>query len=397
LFKSFVVQAKCLTLSKNFFKPAFMNHNVKYSSIISAILALAAPVFIFSCKKSGSTRPPAPTTIAYKGTSSPGDVYTWTLDTGAHTFSAIWDHGTTDPSDDITFSGPYITLPSGFLKMTIASVSPASSLFPTDGSAYYYALEVPGVVLFADPEGSIVSRHTITSVHSGESTGFAGSYNYAATSMPSGINPETNEAFGNISFTAAGTDAYTVGGHKYSFDYFPSGVSTVNSPITIGTATVDPTTGTMHDPTGTVTLQATAAGALIVDGGAGSGGAFAGRQDSVAFADLASLSFSCIGYNNMGNEAARYKFTFGASGNSANLWQIEDVSSGTVSPAIALSLTFNSINQAAFWGSMVSEGVTQYVYGFVIKYNGKYIITLESVFPASTPLPTVSFLLGTQN
>jgi hypothetical protein len=373
-----------------------MKHNVKYSSIISAILVFAGPAFIFSCKKSASPRPPAPTTIVYTGTSSPGDVYTWTLDTGAHTFSAIWDHGTTDPSDDITLSGPYTTLPLGFLKMTIAAVTPASSLFPTDGSAYYYALEVPGVVLFADPEGSIASRRTITSVHSGETTGFAGNYNYAATSMPAGINPETNEAFGNISLTAAGPSAYTIGGNKYSFDYFPSGVATVNGPITIGTATVD-ASGTMHAPPGNVILQATAAGALIVDGGAGNGGAFAGKQDSVAFANLASLQFSTIAFGNSGSADVHYKLAFGSSGNSATITQITDVASGTLEGYPFLSMTFNSINRGAFWGAINGPGALEYVYGFVIKYNGKYIITLETVFPAGTPLPTVSFLLGTQD
>lgn len=373
-----------------------MNHNLRYSLIISVIIVSAAPVLITSCKKSAAGSPTAATTIAYKGTSTPGDVYGWTLNTSAHTFSAVWDHGTTDPSDDVTFSGPYTTLASGFLQMTISAVSPASSLFPTDGSAYFYALEVPGVVLFIDPEGSIASRHTITAVHAGETTGFAGNYNYAATSMPAGINPETSEAFGNISFTAAGPSSYTVGGNKYSFDYFPSGVATVNSPITIGTATVD-ASGTMHDPTGTVTLQATAAGALIVDGGEGNGGAFAGKQDSVAFADLAAKTFSCIGFSNSGSAAIRYKLTFGSPGNSASIAQITDVTSGAVSPTTFFSMTFNNINKAAFWGSIVSPGVVQYIYGFVIKYNGKYIITMESVFPAATPLPTVSFLIGTQD
>ena len=79
---------------------------------------LVVPFFV-ACKKNSGSAPASSPVRVYKGTQAPGDVWNWTLNDTAHTFTAVWDHGTTDPSDDITLGGTYTVLSTGGLPGTI--------------------------------------------------------------------------------------------------------------------------------------------------------------------------------------------------------------------------------------------------------------------------------------
>lgn len=78
---------------------------------------------------------------SYVGTSSPGDVWSWTFQSG--TFSA------TNETLSHTYSGTSQDLPSGFKKLTITASNDSGV---TEGSAGY-AVEIPGEALLIKPAG----------------------------------------------------------------------------------------------------------------------------------------------------------------------------------------------------------------------------------------------------
>jgi len=215
----------------------------------------------------------------YKGTQSPGDVWTWALDKAQGHMIASWDHGTFDnTSDDISIEGTFQTLPSGFLKVTIKKAVPASNEIPTDGSAWFYALEIPGMAMVIKPEGSI-KGDIIAMVPQGDCADVPGTYNYviSAPGQQSSYDPITNEAFGYIEVTNSGSD-FLLSGYKWSLDCINGGKCSETGIINgIPKATCKGSGDVVISDAGkTVAMgQFTSGGTMMMDFGYGNGGAFA--------------------------------------------------------------------------------------------------------------------------
>lgn len=215
----------------------------------------------------------------YKGTQSPGDVWTWALDKEQGHMTASWDYGTfDDTSDDITVEGTFEELPSGFFKVSITKAVPSTDEIPTDGTAWFYALEIPGMAMVIKPEGSI-KGDIISMVPQGDCADIPGTYNYvvSAPGERSTYDPITQEAFGYLEVTNSGA-SFSLSGYKFSLDCVGGGNCTDTGliegiPIAIcnGGGDVVITEGGETIAVG----QFTGGGTMMMDFGYGNGGAFA--------------------------------------------------------------------------------------------------------------------------
>lgn len=222
----------------------------------------------------------------YKGTQSPGDVWIWALDKEQGHMLATWDYGTfDDTSDDISIEGTFETLPSGFLKVTITKSEPVSDEIPTDGTAWFYAMEIPGMAMIIKPEGSI-KGDVIAMVPQGDCASIPGTYNYviSAPGVRSSYNPITQEAFGYLEVAQQGSE-FALSGYKFSLDCVNGGNCTdtgIINGIPMATCTEN---GNVVITDGGKTVaegQFTNAGAMMMDFGYGNGGVFALKAGSSA-------------------------------------------------------------------------------------------------------------------
>jgi hypothetical protein len=215
----------------------------------------------------------------YKGTQSPGDVWTWALDKEKGHMVAFWDYGTfDDTSDDISIEGTFVTLPSGFLKVTITKAVPASQEIPTDGTAWFYAMEIPGMAMVVKPEGSI-KGDIIAMVPQGNCADIPGTYNYivSAPGERNAYDPITQEAFGYLEVTNSGTD-FALSGFKWSLDCVNGGNCTDTGLINGMPMATCKGGGDVVIKDGGKTVasgQFTNGGTMMMDFGYGNGGAFA--------------------------------------------------------------------------------------------------------------------------
>jgi len=223
----------------------------------------------------------------YNGTQSPGDVWTWALDKEQGHMTATWDYGTfDDKSDDISIEGTFTTLPSGFLKVTITKAEPATEEIPTNGTAWFYAMEIPGMALVIKPEGSI-KGDLIAMVPQGECADIPGTYNYirSAPGDRSSYSPLTQEAFGYLQVTNNGSGGFNLSGYKWSLDCINGGPCTETGVINgIPTATCTGSGEIIITDGGDTSAkgQFTSGGTMMVDFGKGNGGAFALRASETA-------------------------------------------------------------------------------------------------------------------
>ncbi|MBX2955107.1 MAG: hypothetical protein KF846_03055 [Cyclobacteriaceae bacterium] len=222
----------------------------------------------------------------YKGTQSPGDVWTWALDKEQGHMTATWDYGTfDDTSDDITVQGTFETLPSGFLKVKITKTEPVSQEIPTDGTAWFYALEIPDMAMIVKPEGSI-KGDVIALVAQGECASIPGTYNYiiSAPGDRSEYNPVTSEAFGYLEISNSGA-GFSLAGYKFSLDCINGGNCTSTGPIN-GIPTAKCVGGgevVISNEGNTVAEgQFTNGGVMMMDFGYGNGGVFALKASASA-------------------------------------------------------------------------------------------------------------------
>lgn len=215
----------------------------------------------------------------YKGTQSPGDVWTWALDKEQGHMIATWDYGTfDDTSDDISIEGTFETLPSGFLKVTITKSEPVSDEIPTDGTAWFYAMEIPGMAMVIKPEGSI-KGDIIAMVPQGDCASIPGTYNYiiSAPGERSTYNPVTQEAFGYLEVAQQGSE-FALSGYKFSLDCVDGGNCTDTGIINGIPMAACAGSGDVVITDGGETVaqgQFTNAGAMMMDFGYGNGGVFA--------------------------------------------------------------------------------------------------------------------------
>jgi hypothetical protein len=253
-----------------------------------ALIALSVALSTGSCSEDNeqvvapkTTRPFVDLDVAeiYKGTQSPGDVWKWALDKEQSHMMASWDHGTfDDTSDDINIEGTFQTLPSGFLKVKITKAVPASEEIPTDGTAWFYAMEIPGMAMVIKPEGSI-KGDVIALVPQGDCADVPGIYNYivSAPGEHSAYNPITDEAFGYLEVSNSGSD-FAITGYKWSLDCVNGGkcsetgiISGFPKATCKGGGDVVITDGGKTAASG----QFTGGGTMMMDFGYGNGGAFA--------------------------------------------------------------------------------------------------------------------------
>lgn len=257
------------------------------------VFSMIAGLILAACSDSGEneTQPTKPfvnldVAEIYKGTQSPGDVWTWALDKEQGHMMATWDYGTfDDTSDDISIEGTFETLPSGFLKVTITKSVPESDEIPTDGSAWFYALEIPDMAMVIKPEGSI-KGDIIAMVPQGDCASIPGTYNYiiSAPGERSSYNPITKEAFGYLEVTQQGSE-FALSGYKFSLDCVDGGNCTDTGIINgIPMATCAGSGDVViTDGGGTVAQgQFTNAGAMMMDFGYGNGGVFALKAGEAA-------------------------------------------------------------------------------------------------------------------
>lgn len=221
----------------------------------------------------------------YKGTQSPGDVWSWTLDEEQGHMTATWDYGTfDDTSDDIYIEGTYESLPSGFMKVTIVKSVPVHQEIPTDGSAWFYAIEVPDMAMIIKPEGSI-KGDVIAMVPEGDCSAIPGTYNYIITAPGerSAYDPITDEAFGYLEVKSA-ANGYDLSGYKFSLDCIGGNCTDTGEingfPVATcgdyGNVRIDGGNGTVAEG------QFTNAGVMMMDFGFGNGGIFALKASDLA-------------------------------------------------------------------------------------------------------------------
>jgi hypothetical protein len=249
------------------------------------VLSMFAGVLLAACSNSGENEvQPKPfvnleVAEVYKGTQSPGDVWTWALDKEQGHMTATWDYGTfDDTSDDISIEGTFETLPSGFLKVTITKSEPVSDEIPTDGTAWFYAIEIPGMAMVIKPEGSI-KGDIIAMVPQGDCASIPGTYNYiiSAPGERSTYNPITQEAFGYLEVAQQGSE-FALSGYKFSLDCVDGGNCTDTGIINgIPMATCAGSGDVLITDGGETVAQGqfTNAGAMMMDFGYGNGGVFA--------------------------------------------------------------------------------------------------------------------------
>lgn len=256
------------------------------------VFSMFAGLLLAACSNSGENEvEPKPfvnleVAEVYKGTQSPGDVWTWALDKEQGHMIATWDYGTfDDKSDDISIEGTFETLPSGFLKVTITKSEPASDEIPTDGTAWFYAMEIPGMAMVIKPEGSI-KGDIIAMVPQGDCASIPGTYNYiiSAPGERSAYNPITQEAFGYLEVAQQGAE-FALSGYKFSLDCVDGGNCTDTGNINglpmascAGNGDVVITDGGETVAQG----QFTNAGAMMMDFGYGNGGVFALKAGAAA-------------------------------------------------------------------------------------------------------------------
>lgn len=266
-----------------------------FTIAVLSITTVAFLLTLISCQENGVNPDDEPDINddeirSYTGTQSPGDVWSFDLNYTAMIWSGVWDHGTElDLTDDITLGGTFTELPSEYLKMVITSTSPADPLYPSDGSGFFYALEIPGMSLFANPKGSL-SGSVINAVDRSTCTDdIFGNYHFVKVApSSSSYSPLTEGAYGFFNADEGPTgDIYIVTGSQVSLDCFgvAGGACTVNNaPFSVpGSGTCIDGTADFYDfGTYVGKAQFTPSGVFMMDFGAGNGGIYGGKASNRA-------------------------------------------------------------------------------------------------------------------
>ena len=267
---------------------------------------LLGGIFAVGCSSDADDAQPRPfideaTAAYYIGTQSPGDVWSWALDKSQGHMMATWDYGTfDDESDDITIEGTFDALPSGFLKVVITKVTPSTPEIKTDGSAWFYALEIPGMAMVVKPEGSI-KGDVIALVPEGNCAQIPGTYNYivSAPGEQGNYDAITKEAFGYLEVTPQGSD-FALSGYKFSLDCLNGGNCTDTGVInSLPTASCNGNGGVVLTESGNTVAQGqfTNGGVMMMDFGYGNGGVFALKASALATKEsVVGNNFSGIAY-----------------------------------------------------------------------------------------------------
>lgn len=327
-----------------------------------------------------------PNTKVYVGTQAPGDVWEWVMNYDDNTLTMTWDYGTFDDlTDDIAIEGEFELLPSGFYKVVINKVTPATAEVPDDGSAFFYALEVPGTTLVVKPEGSI-KGDIISMVAPGDCATLAGNYNYIITAPgdPLQFNSVTDEAFGQVNMAGNG-NTVTITGTKSSLDCLGDmscSVSGAIDGIPTATCTGNGAIEIINDIGETSAVgQFTNAGVMMLDMGKGNGGVLGLKQSSVAISEFNSKAFNGIGYFPTASDGDRNKpisIQFESSNGVALGTSFVDIEAGTIDSDEAVNLQIKSINNGLATGTIFFQDGHKDFAAAVLKSEGKLIMVLTS-------------------
>lgn len=333
----------------------------------------------------------------YKGTQSPGDVWEWTLNHDSSTFTTLWDYGTfDDTSDDITITGTFETLVSGYMKCTITGVSPQNQDIPADGTAYFFAMNLPGVAMIVKPEGSI-KGDLIATVASGDCADVAGDYNYVFTAPGNGeqYDPATEEAYGVVNISEQGEGAYSIAGTKSSLDCANEGVCTLNSEITGLPTAVCTENGsvviTSDDNSTAVEGQFTAAGVMMLDLGFGNGGVLAFKQSATyEFHDLVGSEMFGFAYLPHNNDEKTVGVHLSWVDNGELILgsgaKITDIYTGALEEEEAVSIRIDGINNGMLDGDITfSNDLGTNFVGAMLAYEDSKMLVISSYDPEGSP------------
>ena len=341
-----------------------------------------------------------PTEIrAYTATQSPGDIWTFDLDHTAMTWTGTWDHGTeTDPSDDLAFSGTLSQLPSGFLKLVLDTTTPADAAYPSGGLGFFYAAEIPGMSLFAQPAGSL-SGPIINGVDRSDCGTLAGTYNYVRIPPQGVYDVRTQPAYGSLNISETGGE-FTFNGIQKSLDCLdPLAPCTTDGPMSIpGSATCDSGTLEINDGTTWVGLgQTTPSGMFMIDFGAGNGGIYGGQQQSITLSEV--VGKKLIGFVDQPRtgEQQATSIVFDETGRGLGTLYL-DLETNVIDTDSQLEVQINSVNNGLFEGAITNKsGVISWIVGS-IRRNGLQlvmaIVTFSDEGPGGVLFPANSAVVG---
>lgn len=356
----------------------------------------------FACNddESTETSPSADPNIShYKGTQAPGDVWDWTLDYNDMSFSTTWDHGTfDDTSDDISVEGTFIALPSGYLKCTINKSTPANGDIPEDGSAYFYAMNLPNMTMIIKPEGSI-KGDLIAAVASGACEDVPGDYNYimVAPGNLEDYDPVTEEAYGVASFVDNG-NGFAISGQGYSLDCANEGICTSNSSIQgLPVAECQDNGAITITSEGETSIegQFTGAGVMMIDRGEGNGGVLAVQQSAAyEFNDLVDANMVGFAYMpaNQDEKIVPVHLVFKDEGDIILGYasKINDIITGELETENAVSIRVDALSNGLLDGDIThGNGLGTNFVAAMLESEGEKMLILSSTSPDGDPFIVV--------
>ncbi len=349
------------------------------------VLVLAVSVGIASCSNDDGS-PRTPNVKTYVGTQAPGDVWEWEMNYDDETLEMNWDYGTfDDQTDDINIKGDFVLLPSGYYKVTINDVTPATAEVPEDGTAFFYALEIPGTALIVKPEGSI-KGDIIMMVAEGDCANVAGEYNYIITAPgdPEEFNSVTDESFGEVTFVKNG-NTFTISGTKSSLDCLGDISCTVSGEITdfpVATCIENGSISIM-DVNGRTTAQGqfTNGGVMMLDMGKGNGGVFGVKKSTITIADFSAKSFNGIAYfptYDDGDQNLPISVEFESGTGVALGSKFTNIETGTIDNDEAVNLQIKNITNGLATGTIYHQDGHKDFAAAVIENDGRIIMVLTS-------------------
>lgn len=240
--------------------------------ILYVILGLAAIASLGACGGGGGGNA-ASSSTTYIGTQTPGDVWSWTINSDS--FSAK------NLTTSYSYSGSKAVLPSGFLKLTITSTTDPNMTVPES----VYALEYPNTVLLVKNTNGVT-----TAVAKGNCP--PGGVDYSWIQIPGKYWDVTkNSAYGSASSSSSNSQ-YIYTGYNYALD------GTNLGPL-MGMNSNDPPSFSCSDGIlsglngDTTTMSATPSGVLMFDEGVDNGGGFGMLQPTadIDIQQLAAVSY----------------------------------------------------------------------------------------------------------
>ncbi len=250
-----------------------------FAFLISGALIVGL-AFLYGCGANPTSNSNGSTAAAlrsYNGTQSPGDVWSWSVNSD-NTFSAV------NSTKNWNLSGTYTSLPSGFCKATISSSNTTDC---TVGSQAYF-LEIPNTMLLVKPitstSGSSSDR-LIVCAAAASSLPPTGQYNFIQMPYGGAGWSVNSPAYGTVEVTSTSSvSTFDVRSYTINDAVFTDG-TTVETGFSYNN-------GTFSSSGSSLEVFMTPSGIFIGDNGSDRGG-FAGVSNStgIDIADVKSKTY----------------------------------------------------------------------------------------------------------